>query len=61
MIFHFFKDGSHLPSWDLFGCVFLSLVNIAAYLGDLIAPKPQFLGVNRCFPAKRTVTGISGQ
>ena len=31
----------------------LALVDIAAHLGDQIAPKPQFWGVNRDFPAKR--------
>jgi len=35
------------------GCVFLALIDIAAHLGDQIAPKPQFWGVNRHFPAKR--------
>jgi len=32
---------------------FFTLVDIAAHLGDQIAQKPQFWGVNRHFPAKR--------
>jgi len=34
------------------GVPFLALVDIAAHLGDQIAQKPQFRGVNRDFPAK---------
>jgi len=33
---------------------FLALVDIAANLGDQIAQKTNFEGVNRHFPAKRT-------
>jgi len=32
---------------------FLALVDIAAHLGDQIAQKPNFWGMNRHFPAKR--------
>jgi len=32
---------------------FLALVDIAAHLGDQIAQKNNFWGVNRDFPAKR--------
>jgi len=35
------------------GVPFLALVDIAAHLGDQIAQKPNFGGVNRHFPAKR--------
>jgi len=35
------------------GVPLLALVDIAAHLGDKIAQKPQFRGVNRHFPAKR--------
>jgi len=32
---------------------FLAVVDIATHLGDQIAQKPQFLGRERDFPAKR--------
>jgi len=34
------------------GCAFLALIDIAAHLGDQIAPKNNFGGVDSHFPAK---------
>jgi len=49
----FTLDGSNVRTHTRV-CFFFALVDITAHLGDQIAQKPQFGGVNRHFPAKHS-------